>query len=64
MQINSITSLPKIAEVPGSSKINEANGVSFGDFLQNAINERGCIFQRNLRIGGCDVASFAVRYQM
>ena len=39
MQINSITSLPKIAEVPGSSKINENSGVSFGDFLQNAINE-------------------------
>jgi len=39
MQINSITSLPKIAEVPGSSKTNETNNVSFGDFLQNAINE-------------------------
>ena len=39
MQINSITSLPKIAEVPGSSKANETNGVSFGDFLQNAMNE-------------------------
>ena len=39
MQINSITSLPKIAEVPGSSKTSESKGVSFGDFLQNAINE-------------------------
>lgn len=39
MQINSIASLPKIAEVPGSSKINETKGSNFGDFLQNAINE-------------------------